>query len=125
METETENRGRVLERDLELKELPYFCGTEKYYGVWGVRLTEGIKYIMDNGYSWFVTDMIVVLITKAKENEFMTVKLNVKNNKATAKITDGNEKVLHSQEYGYTDAKITEELVLFFRNGVLMLAREY
>jgi len=110
--------------DLELKNLGQYYGTQGYVKVLGVNVTDGIGYIMNNGYSWFVTDMIVVL--KMKINEpFCSVKLKVdkEKKKAVATIDDGNGKILHSQKYDYTDAK--RDLHLFFTNNVLMLSGEY
>jgi len=37
--------------DLELKALNEFIGTQNYYRYMGVLLTDGVKYIMENGYS--------------------------------------------------------------------------
>ena len=110
--------------DLELKDLGQYYGTQGYVRVLGVNVTDGIGYIMNNGYSWFVTDMIAVLRMKIKE-PFCSVKLKVNKEKKTAVATidDGNGKILYTQEYDYTDAK--RDLELFFINDVLMLMREY
>ena len=117
-------------KDLELKELEQFSGTEKYYGEMGVNLTEGVHYIMENGYAWLVTDMLAVI--KSAENPkvnsgvidgFLTIKLKVDGRQATAQIEDGNGHVLYSQEYKWTDAK--RDLVLYFTDNVLMLANEW
>lgn len=110
--------------DLELKDLGQYYGTQGYAGVLGVNVTDGVQYIMNNGYSWFVTDMIAVLRTKIKEL-FCSVKLKVDKEKKTAVATidDGNGKILYTQEYDYTDAK--RDLHLFFTNNVLMLSGEY
>ena len=109
--------------DKELKDLGQFFGTEGYTNIMGVDVTDGITYIMQNGYSWFVTDMIVILKMKLKEEPFCVVKLKLDGNKGKAIITDGDEKVLYTQDYKYTDAK--KELDLYFTNNVLMLCREY
>lgn len=109
--------------DLELKNLNEFIGTERYHNVMGIKCTDGVAYIMENGYSWFVTDSIAVIITKLKNQEFLSVSLKLKNNEAQMIITNGNENVLYTQDYEYTDAK--RELKLFCTNGVLMLNNEY
>ena len=109
--------------DLELKELGQYSGTTKYINVLVVNATEGIEYIMKNGYSWFVTDCIAVIKTKLKDKEFLSIKLKLNDGKGTMIITDGNDKVFYKQEYEYTDAK--KELILFCTNNVLMLSGEY
>lgn len=112
-----------MEKDLELQELGQFHGTEHYYkDMFDVLLTDGVKYIMENGYSWFVTDQIVNLM-RFKDG-FYSVKLKLlSNSKAEAIITDGNNNILNVQKYEYTDAK--RELNLFFYDNVLMLSGEY
>lgn len=120
-----------MEDDLELKELGMYNGTEQYHGLMGIQVTDGIKYIMDNGYSWFVTDMTAVIICSEKEypkvhehKDFLSIKLKVTGDKATSTIEDGNGGVLYTQEYEYTNAKV-KELTLYFIDGVLLLSGEY
>lgn len=109
--------------DLELKNLESYIGTTSYYKVFGVLVTDGVKYIMENGYSWFVTDAISVIITKLRNHDFLVVKLEVKNSTADLIISDGNNNILYKQHYKFTDAK--RNLTLYYQNGVLMLASEY
>ena len=112
------------EKDLDLKSLGHFTGSMTYTNVMGVKCTEGIVYIMKSGYSWFVTDMVVMINAKFKDEEFLSVKLKVNDdNTAKATIEDGNGKVFYTQEYKYTDAK--KDLTLFCTNNVLMLSGEY
>ena len=109
--------------DLELKELEQFIGTEAYYNVMSVNVTDGVAYIMNNGYSWFVTDAIDVIITKLKDEEFLSINLKLDGDKADMLITDGNEKELYSQHYEWTNIK--RNIKLFYTNKVLMLTGEY
>lgn len=112
--------------DLELKDLGHFTGTEKYTkGFMGVKLTDGVVYVMQNGYSWFVTDFSVIAKTKLKNEEFLSIELTLHTTKKTGimMVTDGNGKKLYSQRYEYTDAK--KEFKMFYTDGVLMLASEY
>ena len=117
------------EKDIELKQLEGFTGTEKYYVVLGANVTDGIHYIMDNGYAWLVTDMLSVIkfgideYPKLKGQHFLAIKLKVTGKEAKATIDDGNENVLYTQEYKWTDAK--KDLVLYFIDNVLMLSSEY
>ena len=117
----------MMANDLELKELGQFSGTEAYHGLGGMfrsKATDGVAYIMENGYSWFVTDMLVILEMKLKgKDNFFAIKLKVKGSTAVATIEDGNGKVYHKQSYNYTDAK--RDLTLYWADGVLMLSSEY
>jgi len=108
--------------DKELKELHIFNGTEKYYDILNAKCTDGIKYLMENGYSWFVTDALVILKNKIKE-PFCTVKLEVEEEMAMMIITDGDTKELYKQEYKWTDAK--RNVKCFFTDNVFMLSGEY
>ena len=112
--------------DLELKELDMFNGTEKYHeGFMGVKLTDGVKYIVNNGYSWFVSDFSVVanMKHKLKSESFLSVELKLEGKRGKMIVTDGNNKILYSQKYTYTSAK--KEFKLFYTNNVLMLSGEY
>ncbi len=110
--------------DLKLKDLRQFYGTEKYYkGFLDVKYTDGVYYISDNGYSWFVTDSIAVIKTKLKDEGFLSIKLMIDGDKAVMTIDDGNNNILYKQKYEYTNCK--RNLNLFFTNNVLMLSSEY
>ena len=116
--------------DLELNNLEHFSGSQGYINVMNANITEGIKYLMDNGYSWFVTDSIVNLTNNQllRQEEFICIKLKINDkgsDEGEVKVTfdDGNDNILHTQNYEISDAK--KELTLFYRNNVLMLASEY
>jgi len=113
--------------DLELKSLNSFIGTENYYKVIGALVTDGVKYIMDNGYSWLVTDALAVICSKwnLRNADFLVVRLNVDTKKAEADmiIDDGNDNVLYRQHYDFTDAK--RSLKLYYERGVLLLPSEH
>jgi hypothetical protein len=115
--------------DLDLEDLSNFIGTESYHKISlypNVNLTDGITYVMRNGYLWFITDMLAVIKTKKEiiNQDFLSIKLVINDDKtAIAEITDGNEKVLYKQEYKWTNGK--KNLNLFFTNNVLMLSQEY
>lgn len=118
--------GKKLKMDLELKRLGEFIGTVEYYNVFNTHVTQGICYIMENGYSWFVTDVIAIIKFKPKpwREPFLTVKLKLTaKNEADMIIEDGDYNRLYRQHYDYTDAK--RELTLFYTGNVLMLSSEY
>lgn len=111
--------------DLELTQLEQFYGTTQYYNVMGTRVTDGVKYVMDNGYSWLVTDALAVLRThpKVRGQEFVVVKMvNEANGGCSVRYEDGNGNVLYKQKYDITDAKV--DVKMYFENGVLLLPRE-
>lgn len=118
--------------DLELKALGGFIGTQQYYREMGTLYTDGVKYIMENGYSWLVTDALAVIkfSRKLRAEPFLVVKLivDLETSEACLTIDDGGKgepaKVLYRQKYGYTDAK-RKEVNLYFVDNVLMLASEY
>ena len=111
--------------DLNLTDLGHYHGTEQYHNVMGTQVTDGIAYVMSNGYSWVITDAVAVLRYEKKvaAEEFVCVILKVTKNTAVITYEDGNGEVLFKQEYNYTDAK--RDLKLFYTNKVLMLAGEY
>lgn len=113
--------------DLELKDLDQFIGTEQYHDVMGVTVTDGIMYLIYNGYSWFVTDVISIIRSKdnipsLKNRDFLSIKLKLYGSRAKIVIGDGITE-LYSKEYSYTTA--LRELHLFYLDNVLMLNREY
>lgn len=114
--------------DLELKQLGQFRGTTQYHkmgSLFGDTVaTDGVAYIMKNGYGWFVTDALAVIIFKFRNEPFISIKLKLlEDNKAKMILTDGNTKTLYTQEYNYTDAK--KELNLYFIDNVILLSSEY
>jgi hypothetical protein len=114
-----------MERDLKLRHLSEFVGTESYHIVLGTRVTDGIVYLLNNGYSWFVTDSLSVIKCRPdlRTQAFLAIKLKVGNSEANLIIEDGNDRVLYRQRYTWTDAQ--RDLILFYENGVLLLSSEH
>ena len=114
-----------MEDDLTLRDLGHFYGTEQYHKCYlNALATDGVAYIMKNGYTLLVTDALSVIKTKLKDEAFISIKLKLlENNKAKMIITDGNGKKLYTQEYDSTDAK--KELSLYFIDNVMLLSSEY
>jgi hypothetical protein len=115
------------ESDLELKELDEFHGSEHYYPIMcGINATDGVRYLMENGYSWMVTDAAVILRLQptVRGQGFVVVRLKLlEEGRAKVVYDDGNGNLLFEQGYDWTDAK--REPKLFFADGILMLASEY
>jgi hypothetical protein len=114
--------------DLKLSDLGYFTGTEQYHSMGplfrNIVVTDGVKYVMDNGYSWFVTDALAIVINKLKDQPFLVVSLKLgKGDSGKMQIDDGNGKVLYTQKYEYTDAE--SEVKLYFTDNVMMVTSEY
>lgn len=126
------DEGAISERpeagkeDRYLTNINQFYGTTQYYDVMGTRITDGVKYLMDNGYSWAVTDAVAVLQAEPKVmgKEFVSVKL-MRNatGGCVIRYEDGNEKLLYQQKYEHTDAKV--DVQMFYENGVLLLPSEH
>jgi hypothetical protein len=124
LETKTEEE---IKANLNCPEIDQFTGSEHYYREIGGLVTDGVKYVMACGYSWFVTDSLCVIAFKSqvRREPFLVVQLKLdpkKPHEATVTIDDGNGNSLYRQRYGYTDAK--RDLKLYFENGVLMLPSE-
>ena len=110
--------------DLELKDIGQYYGTEFYHSIMlGVKATDGVEYIMRNGYSWLVTDAIVVAKMKLQKEEFLVVTLKLlKEGDADMIITDGNEHELYKQHYNYTNAK--REITFYITDNIVLLPSE-
>lgn len=107
-------------------ELEQYNGTQGYTKGWlGVLMTDGVTYLMTQ-HGWMVTDIcsIVKVHPEVKNQEFVSVKVNVLNKQAKISYGDGNGTVLYTQEYVFTDAP-EGKTQLFYTDGVLMLASEY
>lgn len=108
--------------------LSQFTGTEKYHrGYCGVLYTDGIKYLMDNGLGWLITDISSYQIKEdIKKIPFQIWTLKVNDDK-TAVLTmkeDANEPILITQEYKYIDYSL-KEVALWLIDGILILPSEY
>lgn len=115
--------------DLELKEIRQFCGTSQYYNVMGVNVTDGVKYVMDNGYAWVVTDAVAVLkfADDLANQPFVSIKLTIEkdNEEVAVRITytDGNGNTLYKQDYKWSNAEA--EISFYYTQNVMMLTGEY
>ncbi len=117
--------GRSVGVDLELKNIGQYYGSETLYqSRWG-RYTEGVKYVMDNGYAWFVNDALIAINSKPSLHgqPFLVIWLKLKEGPtAYMVIDDGNGHILYTQDYVMTDAKVPVKL--YYENRVMMLPGE-
>ena len=113
---------------IDEKVLKQFIGTQNYFNVMGVNVTDGVKYIMDNGASWLVTDIIAWQIKpRIKILPYQTWKLKVNLEDHTAELTmqeDTGKPILVRQHYEYTDFPL-KEITLWIENRVLILPSEH
>lgn len=112
-------------------DLRQFTGSEEIHSYRltpAIKYTDGIAYIGANGASWLVTDTLAQLAYNPKLmiQDFVSITYTVNRKAGTVKAvyTNGNKKVLETQEYPVTDLTV-DEIKMFCTNGVLMLASEY
>lgn len=88
--------------------------------------TDGVQFLRGKTGDWLLTDILSILgyEKKVRAEEFVAIKISIKEGKAVFKYEDGNDNVLYTQKYAYTDAPDLEQ-TLFCTNNVLMLAGEY
>jgi hypothetical protein len=113
-------------------DLKYFIGTEQYYKDFlGILLTDGVKFLAENGKCyWAITD-ISIYCMKNKNNFYKIEIKKITDNKTNLLITTENDngqkiKVYENNYltdlYTYFDGDLIE---MFFCDGVLMLISEY
>ncbi len=114
---------------INLDVLEQFRGTEQWFtdNITGIKYTDGIKYIMDNGASWFASDTFVniTFLEQLEGEEFLHIKVKkLADSEADYTIDDGNDNILYSQHIPFTDLNVPE-LRMYFTDNVLMLPSEY
>lgn len=118
-----------------------FTGSEVIYKDTRINFlfTEGIKFLLENGMAWAVTDVMAVIKSHPpidfngkqiilNSEPFLTVDfINDFSGKTKPKmvITDGNDNVYYEQKYEFFETGKVEKVRLFYYNNTLMLASEY
>ena len=139
----SEQTDTKIDTEESLLEIGQFYGTQEYHSLYLFRtvLTDGVQYVADNQYSWFVTDSLAVIehpeeikkLSKhlAKDN-FLTVTLDAtKKDDIKMIIGDGNNKVLYEQKYKsiIADYGLPENKLKFYwiegNPAVFLLVGEY
>ena len=111
--------------DRQLKELDGFHGTNRYHKVVAftdIVATDGVAYVVENGYHWFVNDALIAITEKLRNEEFLVVRLRLSPPAARMEITDGDGKVMYTQDYSITDAEVPVEF--YVTNKVALLPGE-
>ena len=116
------------------QQLSQFSGTDHYYKIMpNVLMTDGAKFVADNGGAyWLMTDLAVHCAELTEKETFIVATLQVTrtatSSHAILKLDDGNDNILVEQIIEYTDFPLDEIKLYACYNGdmwVIMLPREY
>lgn len=114
--------GQVLE-----KELNQFIGTTQLHRLTLLPLncTDGVAYFAQKAEAyWLIDEISLTYAYKGlKDEEFIVIKVDAKDNEADVEYSDGNDKILHADHYNFTDLEGSYKFYLI--NNVLMLPLEY
>lgn len=108
------------------KELEQFSGTNKYHKITILPLlaTDGIKYFADKTKTYWLFNDIAVIYYETGKHPFLSINVISKYNKCKIIYDDGNNNIIHSQKYHFTD--LPEGRWKFFLcNNTIMLPNEY
>jgi len=107
-------------------QLKEYTGTEKYYKyLFGILITDGVKALCERFECWWFLDIVCSYQPDLKLEEFQVWSLGVnEDNSAVIICTDGNDKLLKTQEIPYTDFKATEA-TFWYVEGIVLLPSEY
>lgn len=113
-------------------ELSQFTGTEGYHSYMGnLLLTDGAKYFATACEAFWLLDVIFSIQTNSeiKKEELQICSLNMTGEtSARVEITDGDKRVLHTQEIPFTDFPLDEITIWAILQGqhrVILLPSEY
>ena len=115
--------------------LQHFHGSEMIYQIalTQTRYTDGIKYLANVAECyWLITDASIIAKSLMKKSSFITVdfkrlpedKQDYSGYEAEIIYGDGNDNILESYRYQFTDFPL-DELRLYFVDNTLMLPSEY
>lgn len=109
------------------KELAHFIGSEQQHRYRTLMLTDGAKYLLDNGAGW-ICDVVWSYQPekKFKQEPFQSWKFttNLEKHECVVICTDGNDTTLATQHVPYTDLQV-KEIKLYLIDGLLLLNSEY
>ena len=100
--------------DLEMYKQPDFLG--------GMIYTKGVEYFCEKAGAYWFLDIIGTEIHKQYDEGFIS--LDVKDDKGTITVTDGNEEVYYTRKIDYTDAP-EGDWKFWYMNQTLLLPSEY
>ena len=111
-----------------LKNLGHFTGTENYYRHGALKLTDGVKFLADNGDCYWLLDVINSYQSQAKRDpalrymQFWT--LNVEDGAGNVICERDSGDVAIRQRIPYTDFPLSS-VKLYVAGDVVMLPSEY
>ena len=105
-------------------DLQEFTGTENYFKTIdkSIIYTDGVQYFArnagDQGAYWLLDLMVFEIIPKNFEEEFLCVTIEVENDQAVIRATDGNDNRLYKKNILYTDLA-EGEWKFYVENGMV------
>ena len=105
-------------------DLHEFTGTENYFKTMdkSIVYTDGVQYFArnagDQGAYWLLDLMVFEIIPKNFEEEFLCVTIEVENDQAVIRATDGNDNRLYKKNILYTDLA-EGEWKFYVENGMV------
>ena len=112
-----------------ISDLAQFTGTEKLYRITRRHvLTDGTKYLAEEGKCFWLMDAIASHLTSSYEDYFAVARLVVDGSSAVLSLDDGNDNVFATQAIEYTDFPLSEIKLYCSFDGthwVIMLTSEY
>ncbi|MCW2267234.1 hypothetical protein M2305_003253 [Gluconobacter cerinus] len=107
--------------------LAHFTGSEGLYKCARWNVTDGVKYLIDNGAAW-ICDVVFSYQAERKVRlepfQSWTFTCDLEKQTCDVLATDGNDTRLAKQHVPYTDLTVSE-IKLYLVDGVLMLSSEY
>lgn len=109
-----------------------FHGTEEYHrhtlpNGMSLLLTDGLEFVRENAGdgAYWLFDIILSWQYKLNKHPFQVWKLNKQENESwMIQCTDGNNKVLATQDISYSDFPI-DSIAIWLTDGVALLPSEY
>ena len=103
----------------------YNCSDYYYKHSFGMLYTDGARAMAEMFECYWFLDIIVSYQPQLKDHEFQVWSLGRNgDHSAIVLCSDGNDKILKSQEIPYTDFKPTDA-TLWVENGVILLPSEH
>jgi len=114
---------------LSTTNLAQFTCTQKLYRITRQHvLTDGTKYLAEEGRCFWFMDAIASYLTPSYDDHFAVARLVVNGSSAVLSLDDGNDHVFATQAIEYTDFPLSEIKLYCSFNGthwVIMLTSEY
>ncbi len=115
-------------KNITPENLAHFFGSEQMFFnplFRRIQYTEGVQFISANGAGWLIDAILshAIHTTKVAQEDFIVATLKVKDRKAILTFDDGNDKVVATQKFDYTDFPLPE-ISFYLENKTLMLPSE-